>query len=117
MKKIKRSVKFMKNIIRNNFGDYILSWGYVLFIGLFGFDEKVLSLGFLVHQIPFLILVIISIISLKYRKIGGILYIIMFAVFTVVFKTYRELGVFMLISLPLLILGLIFVLKKTRNRL
>jgi hypothetical protein len=96
---------------------YIFAWMYTFFIGIFAFDVKVFSLEFLVHQIPFFVLVIINIILLKNPKIGGILYIILFFIFTIFFKTYRDLVVFLLISLPLLILGLVFLKKKAGSKI
>ena len=106
----------MKKFI-NDWGFNILAWVYTFFISIFAFDVKIFSLGFLIHQIPFFILVLINILSIKYPKIGGILYLILFTIFTIFFQTYSEISVFLLISLPLLILGLVFLKKKTGSKI
>jgi len=102
----------VKNIVLNKFF-YILAWIYTLFISLFGFDEKFFSWGFLIHQVPVFVLMIINIIYLKNSKLAGFLYLVVFFVFTLFFQTYKDLNVFLLISLPLLLLGLVFLKKKS----
>lgn len=91
---------------------YIFAWVYTILIGLFSLDVKIFSLGFLIHQIPFLVLVVINIISLKKPKLSGILYLIMFLIFTLFLKTYKNYVVFLVISLPLFLFGILFFYKK-----
>lgn len=88
---------------------------YVIFIGLFAFDTPIFSLGFLIHQIPCLMVLIVFLISLKIPKLGGILYLILFLGFTLFFKTYSQIFSFLLISLPLLIFGIVFLKKRKRK--
>ena len=118
MKKTKESVKFMKTKKSGNGGGlYFWTWVYTLFIGLFGFDEKMFSFNFWVHQLPFLALAATNLVSVKSKKIGGILYIFLFIVFTIFFKTYRQIELLGLISLPLLVFGVIFIKREIKNRL
>ena len=93
----------------------IFAWIYTIFIEIFAFDIKIFSLGFFLHQIPFLVLVIVNIVSIKKPKIGGILYLILFLGFTLFFRTYSQIVNFLLISLPLLMFGIVFLQKENRE--
>lgn len=97
----------------------ILSIIAIIFISIFAFDEPLASLGFLIHLLPSFILIIILIIAWKWEFIGGIIYIAIGIVFTIFFKTYEDIIVFLLISLPWIIIGVLFILnskKKIKKR-
>jgi hypothetical protein len=90
---------------------------FIVFLSLFALDvfggDKSLIYqigGFLIHIIPSFILVIGLIISWKHPVLGGCLFIIAGIIFTLYFGTYKNLEVFLVISLPVLLEGLIFVL-------
>lgn len=86
---------------------------YIVFISLFALDTPILSLGFLIHIIPSLILVIILIFSWKNGKIGATAFLICGIMFTFFFNTYRELISFPVVTLPLLVIsGLFWIFRK-----
>lgn len=84
------------------------------------FSEKIG--GFLMHNIPAILLGLLLIFSWKKEKAGGIAFIILGTIFTVFFKTYEAIGIFLLISLPPIVSGFLFLLhdqkiKKASNSL
>ncbi|MFA6548671.1 MAG: hypothetical protein WCT39_01895 [Candidatus Margulisiibacteriota bacterium] len=102
----------------------ILTILYIAFVSLFALD--VFSGGFswlgtiialLIHLIPAFIL--IACLALVWRKplIGGTLFVGLGIIFTLFFRTYQRLDVFLLISFPLLVIGALFILSgmKIRN--
>ena len=95
-----------------------LSILFLIFISLFAFDEPILSLGFLMHLIPSFIFLIIILISWKKELFGGILFIILGIIFTLFFKTYQIWQSLVFISLPVLIIGILFLInsKKYGNK-
>ena len=96
----------------------ILVMVYILFISMFALDSFAdglswLSLlGFLIHLIPSFVLVGILILSWKYKLAGGITFIVLSIIFTIFFNTYKDIIVFLLISLPLLVIGTLFIVDS-----
>jgi hypothetical protein len=86
----------------------ILAALYILFISLFAFDTPILSYAFLIHLIPSFVLILFTLIASKMPKLGGILFILSFVIFTLTFHTYKSLLNFSVISLPLFIIGILF---------
>ena len=94
----------------------------ILFLGIFSFDVftpgvPFLSqiLGFLIHNIPSEILIILLFVSWKYPKIGGILLIIASLALTIYSHLY-EISVFLMSTFPVLLAGILFiVIKKERK--
>lgn len=84
---------------------------YILFISLFSLDTP-FGLGFLIHLLPTIILTITLIATWKFPKIAGILFIIEGLGTIIVWNTYRELFVFFVISLTLILIGSIFLVSK-----
>lgn len=91
---------------------------FIIFLTIFSFD--VFSMegtvlqkteGFLIHNIPVFILIILLAFSWKNEKIGGTLFIMAAIFFTFFFHTYQRMDTFLLISFPLLLIGAMF-LKK-----
>lgn len=101
----------------------VLAIAYILFISIFALDAfseeytlLEMIVGFLVHLLPSFILVIITLIAWKKEFTGGILFIISGVGFTLFFNTYRELISFVLISIPLIVIGLLFIISgKSRK--
>ncbi len=99
----------------------ILSIVFILFISLFSLDvfEEYSGWEILValfmHLIPSIVLVSILLIAWKWELVGGVIYIIMGIVFTLFFKTYTELLGFFLISLPWIIVGILFIVNHFKS--
>lgn len=88
----------------------------IIFLSLFALDvfgsnkSPVYQIGgFLIHLIPSFILLLGLIISWKHPIIGGCFFLIAGIIFTLYFGTYKNLEVFLIISLPVLMEGLIFI--------
>ncbi|MBT3406029.1 hypothetical protein HN419_02570 [Candidatus Woesearchaeota archaeon] len=77
---------------------------------MFAFDTP--GIGFLIHLIPSFILIALIILAWKYEIIGGISFIILGIIFTIFFKTYKDPITILLISLPPIITGILFILNK-----
>ncbi|WP_444979468.1 DUF7670 domain-containing protein [Desulfocucumis palustris] len=65
----------------------------------------------IIHLIPSSILIVVLIIAWKRPVVGGIVLIVLSMVFTLFFKTYRELTNFLIISFPLILTGLLFIIS------
>ena len=94
----------------------ILAIIFILFISLFSLDSFSTSdpfwkelIGFLIHLVPIYLLIGLLILSWKYKRIGGILYVVLAIIFTIFFDTYEHIFSFLFISLPVLIIGLLFI--------
>lgn len=89
---------------------------YILFLSMFALDifsmtgswQELLG-GFLMHLIPSFIVIIAGIIAWKNPKIGGILLILIGITFSI---SFRNISAFLLIALPLIIIGALFLWKK-----
>jgi hypothetical protein len=97
----------------------ILAIIYILFISVFaldifgqGYDFWEVMVGLFMHLIPSLILIVLIVVAWRRPKIGGILFIALAVMFTIAFNTYRELITLLLISGPLLLIGILFLLQK-----
>ena len=89
---------------------------FICFISLFALDmfgEDLgfweMLVGFFMHMIPTFALVILLTIAWKWEKVGGILIILLGVIFTIFFNTYREIITFLLISMPVFIVGGLFI--------
>jgi len=87
---------------------------YILFISLFSLDTK-FGIGFFIHLIPTFILLSILIFTWKKQKLAGILFIILGLGTIIVWNTYRDLFVFFMISIIPILIGILFLLKKSKN--
>lgn len=67
-------------------------------------------LGFLMHNIPVLVLIIILVIAWKYGIIGGALFILMFFALGIFFKSFSGNPASLIIISPILIAGVMFIL-------
>jgi len=90
----------------------------ILIIGLFllfSLDTPILSLGFLIHNIPTLIVAIVLMFSWKNSQLGSILFFLFFFLTLFFFNTYREIYSFLFISLPFLLTSLLFLIGWRRG--
>lgn len=97
----------------------ILTIVYIAFIALFAldvFNGEPSFLAIIMHLIPSIVLLIILILSWKKPKIGGWTFIILGVAFTIYFNTYRQWQTFLLISLPLFLVGILFFLSTKSKK-
>jgi hypothetical protein len=101
----------------------ILTITFILFISLFSLDAFsepnsfwINLIGFFIHLTPSFILLIILLISWKRKLIGGISFIALAIIFTFAFHTYEDIVTLLLISLPPLLIGILYLIdyKKTK---
>ncbi len=69
-------------------------------------------IGFLIHNIPVIIMIICLAIAWKNECCGGILYLLLALIATLFFNTWREIIGFLLLSMPLIIIGVLFILNS-----
>jgi len=94
----------------------VLALVFIVFLLLFGLDVfsenapfmKKLG-GFFMHSIPSIILLLILFISWKKPLIGGTLFILFSIAFTLYFRTYGSLSTFLLLTFPVLLVGILFI--------
>jgi hypothetical protein len=94
----------------------------ILFMVMFSFDvfsgneppgKKIL--GFLIHNIPAFILIVILVIAWRWEVIGGILFIIAAIAASFFFKSFSGNPGSMIILAPFFITGLLFILHHGLN--
>lgn len=88
----------------------ILMAGFMSLFSLDCFDGKSdfwyqLS-GFLLSNIPSLILILLFILSFKKVFLSSIMFFITFISLTIFFKTYNRIDIFLLISFPVLVISI-----------
>lgn len=100
----------------------VLAVVYTLFIALLSFDvfQSDVSLlenigGFLMHNITTFALILALCLSWNNPRRGGLAFIIISAIFTIFFKTYERWDAFVLISTPILLAGILFLLNKKNS--
>ncbi|MFA7468861.1 MAG: hypothetical protein WCY82_11460 [Desulfotomaculaceae bacterium] len=91
---------------------------FILFISLFSLDafsnndpyyQQLINLS--IHVMPALVPIAILLISWSRPLISGLLYITLSIIFTLLFKTYVEIINFLVISLPLIAIGALFIIS------
>ncbi|MBD3251224.1 hypothetical protein GF380_02005 [Candidatus Uhrbacteria bacterium] len=75
---------------------------------MFSLDEPIFSIGFLIHNIPTILLAMALTVAWNNEQLGGALFIILAFGTIFQFNTYRELPSFLIITLPLLLIGSLF---------
>jgi len=65
--------------------------------------------GFFVHSVPSFVLILILVIFWKKPLIGGFLFILFSIAFTLHFHTYRSLPGLLFLTLPVVLIGLLFI--------
>ena len=95
-------------------GIHAIAFMVMFSIDVFGGNEPLTKklLGFLIHNIPALILIAALIIAWKREFIGGILFIVSFLAGCYFFKSFAgNLGSLVVIS-PFLLIGILFILNS-----
>ena len=92
---------------------------YIAFISLFSLDvfgegyvwyEAIV--GWFMHMIPSFVLIGLLIWAWHKPKWGGIAFLVLAVAFTVFFNTYREIITFLLLTVPLVLIGVLFLLNR-----
>jgi len=89
----------------------ILAIIFIIFMSMFAFDTGSF-LGTLIHLIPSFALIVITAMAWKQPFHGGIVFLVLAGVFTVFFKLYKDPISFLIIGLPVVITGILFILGK-----
>jgi hypothetical protein len=96
---------------------------FILFISLFSLDAFsepnsfwMNLLAFFIHLTPSFVLLIILLISWKRKLIGGIAFIAIAIIFTFAFHTYEDIITLLLISLPPLAIGILYLIDYKKNK-
>ena len=99
-----------------------LAVSFALFSALFGLDvfgsgEGFLKelLAFLVHSAPSIAMLLLVLIFWKRADISAYGFFAMAVLFTLLFKTYRDLLLFAMLSLPLTLIGLFLAASLSRK--
>lgn len=97
----------------------ILAILVILFISIFSLDVFGEGYGFFetiaalfMHLIPSFILAGITVLAWKNETAGGIAFIVLGIAFTIFFSAYKQLATFLLICLPVFVIGGLFLLSK-----
>lgn len=100
-----------------------LSILFIAFLAIFALDVFIpgktfgyYAIGLFMHLIPNFILIVFLLIAWKEEQIGGILFILTGIFFTLFFHTYEFIINFLLISLPLFLIGIVFLLHRAYQR-
>lgn len=95
---------------------------YIAFISLFaldafsaGFSWPGTAIALFMHLIPTFILIACLVVAWKRGVVGGSLFLVVGILFTLWFRTYQRLDVFLLISFPLLLIGALFIISGNRR--
>jgi len=71
--------------------------------------------GFFMHNTPTILLIVSLAYAWKKTRTGGIIFVALGILFTFFYNTYQRWDTFMLISLPLLLVGGLFLLNKDEH--
>lgn len=92
---------------------------FILFLMMFSFDvfamedtilEKVV--GFIIHSLPSLLIIVILVLNWNNPFRSSLIFLILAVLFTLMFKTFRRIDTFIFISVPPLLVGLLFLLTN-----
>ena len=93
----------------------VLIIAYILFISIFSLDAESVA-GFFIHLLPSFVLVAFMVISWKDFKLAGILFVMAGIGTIIVFNTYRNLFVFLVISIVPVLIGVLFWMFNPKNK-
>jgi len=113
MKKVKFEFIYIPHALLILFALFLLLFSVDVFGGVDPIWKQVV--GFLIHSIPSMLLLVVFLLSRKWPLIGAITGFIVFAFFTFIFNTYREISSFLFISLPILIVSGLYLIAHYRN--
>lgn len=66
--------------------------------------------GFLMHNIPVLVLAVVLVIAWKWEVAGGIIFIAAFLAMSILFRSFNGNPVSLIVIVPFLLVGLLFIL-------
>ena len=99
-----------------------LAIGGILFLGMFALDvftdyDRVgeMLVAFFIHLIPSYLLIAATLIAWRWRTTGGLLFLLMSVGSVFFFNTYRHLVAFLILTVPLLIVGWLFIWDGLTN--
>ena len=110
----------MKKSLKNFFlwSPRIIGICFILFLSLFAFDAFELDMplwkqmvGFLIHLIPNYLLMIVLIISWKYNRIGGVIFILLVMLYIIFTWGKFDLWTYFIIAGPPTLIGFLFILQ------
>jgi len=96
----------------NKYVPRVLAIAYIVFISLFALDST--GLGFLIHMIPSFLFIGATVYAWKKPRNGGILFVILGLITIFMFDTIENIFSFLLVTLPLLVIGLMFYKLKQK---
>ncbi len=95
----------------------LLAVGFIIFLGLFALDvfSENVAIGealvaLFIHLTPNWLLLIVLVIAWRWRIVGGLLFWILGVGSLIYFNTLREPVTFLMISLPVFVIGTLFLL-------
>lgn len=97
----------------------ILAIAFALFLSVFALDawEESGSFGhrllaFLIHLLPSAAILGALYVAWRWRIVGGLVFMVLGMVFTVYFAAWRTAELFMMLSMPLLLAGVLFIFSN-----
>lgn len=85
---------------------------------VFDIDATILEkvVGFIIHSLPSLLMIVILVLNWNNPYRSGLIFLIFAVLFTFMFKTFRRIDTFILISVPPLLVGLLFLLANNLQK-
>ena len=71
-----------------------------------------LLVALFMHLIPSIILIILLVVAWKFERIGGYLFLLIALAFMIFFGAYHELFGFLILVVPLLLVGILFLVNS-----
>ena len=97
----------------------VLAMGMIIFISLFaldvfsaGYSITEAILAFFIHLIPTYVLAIALIMAWRWQPIGGILFIVLGFLYTIMVFGKANPGAYLIISGPIFLIGLLFIVNE-----
>ena len=115
-------LKKMKKINWLYWTPRVLAILFAAFISIFALDVfgeykfPLVLVALFMHLIPTFIIIILLLIAWKWEKVGGIIFIILGLLFTLLFRTYEHPLSFLIISGPVFLIGFLFLMSKLKGK-
>lgn len=100
----------------------VLAIIYIIFIALLSLDVLNANAtaiqkigGLIISNIPTILLLVALFLAWKKPATGGTVFLMLSILFSLFFRTYQRIDTFILISCPLLLVGVLFLLNKKKN--
>lgn len=100
---------WLPRILALLFAGFLALFALDAFSGDLSLGKKLL--GFLYHLAPALSVLLFLAVAWRFRLVGGLGFLVLGMVFTIYFDTYRQTANFMMISLPLFVTGVLFMIS------